>query len=512
MKPSPPLLEPWDAPNRALAALVHPPDWVNPAPAGRYNLVVIGAGTAGLVAAAGAAGLGARVALVERHLLGGDCLNYGCVPSKALLRSARAAADARRAAEFGLAGPAPAADFPRVMERLRRLRAAIAPHDSAARFRELGVDVFLGEARFADAETVEVAGARLRFARAVIATGARARVPDIPGLAAAQPLTNETVFNLTELPARLAVVGGGPVGCELAQAFQRLGAQVTLLHNKGHVLDREDADAAAVVQAALVRDGVAFVPDARIGRVTVEAGGKTLHYTCPAGPGRVSVDALLVAAGRAPNVAGLNLEGAGVAFDPRAGVRVDDFLRTTNPRIYACGDVCLRWKFTHAADCAARLVIQNALFALGPFGRRRFGSLLVPWATYTDPELAHVGLSAREAAARGVALDTYTVPFSAVDRAVTDGETEGFARVHTARGGDRILGATIVGREAGELISEITLAMNAGVGLRRIAATIHPYPTRAEALRKLGDQCNRTRLTPRAKALLAALARWRRGG
>lgn len=513
MNPAPPRLEPWDTHNRALAALVHPPDWQNPAPAGRYNLVVIGAGTAGLVTAAGAAGLGARVALVERHLLGGDCLNVGCVPSKALLRSARAAADARRGGEFGLAGPAATADFPRVMERLRRLRAAIAPHDSAARFRELGVDVFLGAARFADTETIEVAGARLRFARAVIATGARALVPDIPGLAAAQPLTNETVFNLTELPARLAVVGGGPIGCELAQAFQRLGAQVTLLHNKAHLLDREDADAAAVVQAALVRDGVALVLNARLERVVVvEAGGKILHYAGPAGPGHVTADAILVAAGRAPNVAGLNLEGVGVAFDPHAGVQVDDFLRTTNPRLYACGDVCLRWKFTHAADFAARLVIQNALFALGPFGRRRVSSLVVPWATYTDPELAHVGLSAREAAARGVAVDTYTVPFTAVDRAITDGETEGFARIHTARGTDRIRGATIVGREAGEMISEITLAMNAGVGLGRIAASIHPYPTRAEALRKLGDQYNRTRLTPRAQALLAALARWRRGG
>jgi pyruvate/2-oxoglutarate dehydrogenase complex dihydrolipoamide dehydrogenase (E3) component len=512
MSDSLPPLAPWDEHNRALAGLVHPPDWVNPTPAGRYNLVVLGGGTAGLVTAAGAAGLGAKVALVERHLLGGDCLNVGCVPSKTLLRSARAAADVRDADAFGVRVPPGAAvDFPAVMERLRRLRAAIAPNDSAARFRGLGVDVFLGTGRFVDGETLEVAGARLKFHRAVIATGARAALPDVPGLAAAAPLTNESVFNLTALPARLAVLGGGPIGCELAQAFARLGAQVTLLHNKPHVLDREDADAAALVQAALVHDGVRLVLEAQATRVTADAAARTVHFTAGGAAGTATADALLVAAGRAPNVAGLGLEQAGVAFDPRAGVRVDDFLRTTNPRIYACGDVCLAWKFTHAADFAARIVIQNALFALGPLGRRRLSALTMPWCTYTEPEVARVGLSAAEARARGIEAVTYTQPFAHVDRAITDGATEGFVKLLVRRGSGQILGATIAGPHAGDLISEVAVAMAGGVTLGRLAGVIHPYPTLAEALRKCGDQHNRTRLTPAVKRLFAVWLKWRRG-
>lgn len=506
-----PAVSPLDDANRALLAEVHPADWRNPKPRDRYDLVVIGAGTAGLVTAAGAAGLGARVALVERHLMGGDCLNVGCVPSKALLRSAHVAAAVRRAGEFGVRIPGgPAVDFADVMARLRRLRAGLAPHDGARRFTELGVDVFLGNAHFADAATVEVDGARLTFRRAVIATGARARLPDIPGLAAASPLTNETVFNLTALPPRLAVLGGGPIGCELAQAFRRLGAAVTLIHNKTHVLDREDADAAAVVQAALVRDGVQLLLGAQVERVESDGPVRLLQVRLGDRTETVLADALLVATGRAPNVAGLNLEGIGVAHDPASGVQVDDFLRTTHPRIYAAGDVCSRWKFTHAADAMARIVIQNALFALGPVGRRRVSSLRMTWCTYTEPELAHTGLTVAEAAAAGMAMDTYTQPFDRVDRALTDSETEGFVRIHTRRGTGEIVGATIVGHGAGDLISELSVAMAGKVGLGQLAGVIHPYPTRAEAIRKLGDQFNRTRLTPRAAALLRGLIRWRR--
>ncbi len=512
MRPAvPPSVTPLDDANRALLAEVHPAGWRNPAPRDRYDLVVIGAGTAGLVTAAGAAGLGARVALVERHLMGGDCLNVGCVPSKALLRSAHAAAAVHRAGEFGVRIPGgPEVDFAAVMDRLRRLRAGLAPHDGARRFTELGVDVFLGPARFADDATVEVEGTRLPFRRAVIATGARARLPDVPGLAAAAPLTNETVFNLTALPPRLAVLGGGPIGCELAQAFRRLGAAVTLIHNKTHVLDREDADAAAVVQAALVRDGVRLLLGAQVERVGSDGPVRLLQVRLGDRTETVLADALLVATGRAPNVAGLNLEGIGVAHDPASGVQVDDFLRTTQPRIYAAGDVCSRWKFTHAADAMARIVIQNALFALGPVGRRRVSSLRMAWCTYTEPELAHTGLTVAEAADAGMAVDTYTQPFDRVDRALTDSETEGFVRVHTRRGTGEIVGATIVGHGAGDLISELSVAMAGKVGLGRLAGVIHPYPTRAEAIRKLGDQFNRTRLTPRTAALLRGLIRWRR--
>jgi len=504
-------VSPPDAHNRALLGLVHPPDWVNPTPRDGYDLVVIGAGTAGLVTAAGAAGLGARVALVERHLMGGDCLNVGCVPSKALLRSAHAAAEIARAADFGVNLVCGASvDFPSVMERLRRLRAGIAPHDSAARFKGLGVDVFLGDARFADADHVEVAGARLRFRRAVIASGARAVIPAIPGLAAAMPLTNETVFNLTELPRRLAVLGGGPIGCELAQAFRRLGSEVTLVHNKPHLLDREDPDAAAVVQAALAREGVELLLGATVDHVETATASRRLHVVTPERRRTVEADAVLVAAGRAPNVDGLNLDGVGVRFDPREGVHTDDFLRTTHPRIFACGDVCLRWKFTHAADFAARIVIQNALFALGPFGRRRVSALNMAWCTYTDPELAHTGLTLAEAAAAGIALDTYTQPFAQVDRAITESDTDGFARIHTRRGTGEIVGANIVGRGAGDLISEVSVAMAGGVSLGALASVIHPYPTRAESIRRLGDQFNRTRLTPRAAGLLKILMKLKR--
>ncbi len=498
--------EPADRFNVALRELVQPSAWKNPTPADCYDLVVIGAGTAGLVAAAGAAGLGARVAIVERHRMGGDCLNTGCVPSKTLLRSAQAAAELRRAAELGIHMPCGGiVDFPAVMERVRKVRANIAPNDSAQRFAGLGVDVFLGAAAFADGRHVEVNGSRLRFRKAVIATGARTVTPPIPGLAEAGPLTNETVFNLTEQPGRLAIIGGGPVGCELAQAFQRLGSQVTLIHKNPRVLEREDADASEVVQNALHRDGVRLSLGAEVVSVSQADGVKRLRLRTAGAEETIEADAILVATGRTPNVASLNLEAAGVAWDSRDGVRVDDFLRTANPRIYACGDVAMRWKFTHAADFAARIVIQNALFAIGPLGRRRLSTLNMAWCTYTEPELAHTGLTLAEAAKRGIELDTFTQPFESVDRATTESESEGFVRIHVRRGSDKIIGATVVGKGAGDLISEISTAMAGKIGLGRITSIIHPYPTRAEAIRKLGDQFNRRRLTPGTAKMLKLL-------
>lgn len=498
---------PMDAHNQTLLANVHPSDWKNPTPAPRYNLVVIGAGTAGLVTAAGAGGLGAKVALVERHLMGGDCLNVGCVPSKCLLRSARAAADARDSERFGVrVPPGVEVDFPAVMERLRRLRAGISKHDSAKRFTELGVDVFIGAASFSGPDTIEVGGQTLRFKRAVIASGARAVQPQIPGLTDAGYLTNETVFNLTELPRRLAVIGGGPIGCELAQALQRLGSQVTLLHKHAHLLDREDTEAAAIVQSAFVREKIQLVLNAKLTRVEKRDGAKVIFYEANGKSEFVTVDEILAGAGRAPNVEGLNLEAVGVHYDRRDGVQVNDQLQTTNPRIYAAGDVCLKWKFTHAADFAARIVIQNALF----FGRKKLNALTMPWATYTDPEIAHVGLYERDAQERGLELDTYVKKFKQVDRAIAEGEEEGFVKIHTLRGTDKILGATIVARHAGEMISEISVAMAAGMGLGRLAFVIHPYPTQAEAIRHCGDAYNRTRLTPTVKKLFQRWLAWTR--
>lgn len=500
---------PLDQHNRVLLSNVHPSDWTNPKPASCYNLVVVGAGTAGLVAAAGAAGLGAKVALVERELLGGDCLNVGCVPSKALLRAARAAADVRNAGMFGVRiDGVPSVDFAAVMERMRALRAQLSPHDSATRFRELGVDVFLGEGRFSGPDSLEVAGSTLRFARACIATGARAAVPPIPGLAEAGFLTNETVFSLTELPPRIAMLGGGPIGCELAQAFARFGSRVHLVEMAPQILAREDSDAAERVQRVLVSDGVRLVLGARLAEVRRSLGGKVLILDDKGTRSELEVDEILVGVGRRPNVESLGLDAAGVEYDIRGGVKVDDRLRTTQPRIYAAGDVASAYKFTHMADALARIVIQNALF----FGRARASKLIVPWCTYTDPEIAHVGIYPREAEEHGVALDTFTVGLDEIDRAVLDGEAEGMLKVHVARGTDRILGATLVARHAGESISEITLAMKAGVGLRQIAGTIHPYPTQAEAIKRAGDQCQRARLTPRVKRLMTAFLTWRRGG
>lgn len=504
-------LAPWDEHNQQLAANVHPAGWVNPTPAGRYNLVVIGAGTAGLVTAAGAAGLGAKVALIERHLMGGDCLNVGCVPSKALIRSARAAKDARNGERFGVkVNGSVEVDFAAVMRRVREIRARISPADSAQRFRELGVDLFIGEGRFMDANTVAVGETRLSFAKAVIATGARAMALEIPGLTEAGYLTNENVFNLTELPRRLAVIGGGPIGCELAQAFALLGSEVTLLHNKSHLLDREDQDAASIVQAEMQRDGVKLRLNANSKQVTRAASSKTLRFETDGKLDSIEADEILVGAGRAPNVSGLNLEGVGVRFDERQGIEVDDFLQTTRPNIFAAGDVCLRWKFTHAADFAARIVIQNALFSVGGLGRKRLSSLTMPWCTYTDPEIAQVGLSHREAEARGLTVDTWTQKFEHVDRAITDGEEPGLVKILTDRGKGRILGATIVARHAGEMISELSTAMAGGVTLGKLAGVIHPYPTQAEAIRKCGDQFNKTRLTPTVKKLFGKWLKWRR--
>jgi pyruvate/2-oxoglutarate dehydrogenase complex dihydrolipoamide dehydrogenase (E3) component len=500
------LVAPADSHNARLISYLHPPEWRNPKPAPRYNLVVIGAGTAGLVTAAGAAGLGAKVALVEKHLLGGDCLNVGCVPSKAIIRSSRAAFDVNQAGEFGVRTSSRAdVDFPAVMERMRKLRADLSPHDSVERFAKLGVDVFLGEAQFSGSDTVQVGGQTLRFKRAVIATGARAVQPPIPGLAEAGCLTNETVFSLTECPSRLAVIGGGPIGCELAQAFQRLGAQVSLLHKNGHLLDREDRDAAALVQTAFLRDGVDLRLNAQISRIERCGDEKTVCYEAQGKRQTIVVDEILVGAGRTPNIEGLNLETAGVQYDGR-GVHVNDCLQTTNPRIHAVGDVCLAWKFTHAADSSARLVIQNALF----LGRKKISALTMPWCTYTDPEIAHVGLYENEARERGLAVDTYVREFQEVDRAVLDGEQAGFVKIHVRKGRDEILGATVVARHAGEMISEISVAMASGMGLGKLAAVIHPYPTQAEAIRQCGDAYNRTRLTPTVRKWMSRWLEWQR--
>jgi pyruvate/2-oxoglutarate dehydrogenase complex dihydrolipoamide dehydrogenase (E3) component len=502
------LLTPRDEHNQALENNVHPSDWVNPDPAGRYNLVVIGGGTAGLVTAAGAAGLGAKVALVERQLMGGDCLNVGCVPSKSIIRSARAAADVRSAEKFGIkVAGGYEVDFGAVMERMRQIRAGISVNDSARRFsEELGVDVFIGQGTFTGPGAVEVDGQVLSFKKAVIATGARAFELPVPGLAETGYLTNETVFNLTERPARLAVIGSGPLGCELAQTFQRLGSQVYLLEVGPQILPREDRDAARMVETSMVRDGVELVLSCNIQNVDTNPDGKAITFQCDELERVIKVDEILVAVGRVPNIDGLGLDKVGVTADERQGVKVDEYLRTSNLHIYAAGDICSPYKFTHMADALARIVIQNALF----WGRKRSSALTIPWCTYTDPEIAHVGMYEGDATAKGIEVNTITVPMAEVDRAIAEGETEGMVRIHLKKGTDKILGATIVARHAGEMISEISVAMAAKMGLGSLASVIHPYPTQAEAIRKAGDAYNRTKLTPTVKRLFEAILKWQR--
>ena len=506
-------LLPPDEHNTRLVDNVHPADWTNPKPAERYNLVVIGAGTAGLVTAAGAAGLGAKVALIERHLMGGDCLNVGCVPSKCLISAAKAAHMARGGADkYGvrIADGSTEIDFGAVMERMRSLRAGISRHDSVKRFADLGIDVFLGAAEFTDSNTITVhadeGDIALPFKKAVIATGARAAAPPIPGLDEVDYLTNENLFSLTELPRRLGVVGAGPIGVEMAQSFARFGSEVYQVEAEHGVLPREDPDAAQVIYDAIKADGVNLLCCGRELKFSrSESGAIRMQVDSHDNQYDHEVDQLLISVGRAPNVDGLGLEKVGVDYHNK-GVTVDDRLRTTNPNIFAAGDVAMKYQFTHAADFAARIVIQNSLF----LGRKKLSALTMPWCTYTEPEIAHVGLYPKEAEDQGIEIDTYRVDMSDVDRAVTDGETEGFVKVHTKKGKGTIVGATIVASHAGDLISEISTAMAAKMGLGGLANVIHPYPTQAEAIRKAGDAYNRTRLTPTVKRLMEKWLGWTR--
>jgi pyruvate/2-oxoglutarate dehydrogenase complex dihydrolipoamide dehydrogenase (E3) component/uncharacterized membrane protein YdjX (TVP38/TMEM64 family) len=496
-----------DPHDKRLIENCHAPGRLNPTPAGKYNLVVIGGGTAGLVSAAGAAGLGAKVALIERNLMGGDCLNVGCVPSKGVIRAARAAHDARTGAEFGIKLTSePDIGFAAAMERMRRLRAGISHHDSVHRFTKLGVDVFIGKGRFVGPRAIEVDGTRLEFDRAVIATGARAKEPPIPGLREIGFYTNETIFTLTELPRRLAVIGAGPIGCELAQTFQRFGGEVTLMTDGAEILPKEDRDAAAILRKQMEKDGVRILTGAKIQRMETKDNAKKLSLlTVSDQRFEIECDAILVAVGRTPNLENLGLDEAGIRYSMR-GVDVDERLRTSNSRVFAAGDICSRYQFTHAADAMARIVIANALF----LARRKVTDLVIPWCTYTDPEIAHVGHYEKDAKAAGYEVTTLTQSLSEIDRAILDGETDGFGRVHYDKKTGKILGGTIVARHAGEMIGELTLAMVAKQSVGVLSSTIHSYPTQAEVLRKIGDAYMRTKLTPAVKKIFEQWLAWRR--
>ena len=495
MLQSPPL------PDAERALNGRPPGWRNPQPREPYHLLVIGAGPTGLVAARAAAALGARVALIEKHLLGGVSLNYGCVPSQALIRTSRLYAEMRNAEVYGARSPQDIeVDFPLAMERMRRIRARAGSVDSAQRVAAAGIDLFFGTARFVGVDTVDVDGLRLRFKKALVATGSRSLLPTIPGLDEAGYLTNETLFDLTALPKSLLVIGGGPFGCQVAQAMCRFGCRTIITHAEPLFLPKEERDAAQLLAEALARDGVEIHLNTKAVNVRVEGGKKIVETLNDGNVATIAVDEILTGIGRLPALSGLNLEAAGVVYDAVEGIVVDDFLRTSNRRIFAAGDVCLEHQFTDAAKASAHIVVRNALC----FGRERLSALMIPWCTYTDPEIAHVGHYVRQARERGIPVKTYTVPMHDVVRAIADGEENGFVKVHVRDGSDKILGATVVARHAGEMINDLSLAIVAGIGLGTIARVIHAYPTQAEGIKKAAMANARTR----APRWMTWLRRW----
>lgn len=477
----------------------------NPDPRGPYDLLIIGAGAAGLIAAQAAVREGAHVALIERNLLGGSCLNNGCIPSKAIIRTSRLYREMRNAEHFGGRVPGGiAVDFPAVMERVRRIRARLSERDSAARLAAMGIDVHFGEARFAGRDSVTVGGNVLRFKKALVATGARPVRPPIPGLEEAGYLTYENVFDLTECPRRLLVIGGGPVGCELSQAFARLGSRVTLVQEDPMFLGHEERDAAQLLSDALARDGIEIHLDTQTTRVRMEGHDRVADLVSADTKRTVAVDQILVGVGTAPNVQGLALEAAGVVYDDVRGIPVDDFLRTTNPRIFAAGDVCGANKFPHIESAAGRIVVANALF----LGRQRLSAEAIPWCTFTDPEIAHVGMYVTEARQKNIPVKTFTILMHEVDRAITDGEEEGFVKVHVQEGTGKILGGTVVASHAGDLINEISLAMSAGLDLRTLARVNQPYPTQSQAIKLAAGAYVASRRTPFQTWLMTKWLRW----
>ena len=473
-------IAPFDAPNRKTIAQGHPPDWQPPHPKDVYELVVIGAGPAGLMASLVAASAGHTVAMVERNLTGGTCVNFGCTPSKSLLRAARAVFHAREGEKFGYRlNDAPRVDFAAVMTRVREMRAFSGSLDAVSVAAGAGIDVFLGDARFVGPDAVEVNGQRLRFEKALIASGSGPAVPDVPGLSAADYLTNETVFELTTLPRRLVCLGGGAVNCELAQAFRRLGSEVDLVDSAERLLSVEALAASEVLAKRLAAEGVRL----HLGVKATKVDGVQKRLTLSDGT-ELAYDALLVAAGRKVNVNGMGLETAGVKFSAY-GVEADDHLRTANHAVYAAGDVARPEKYTHAAFAMAKLVVANALGG----AKERVSDLVIPRCTYTDPEVAQVGITPQEAAERGIAIDTHRLELTKVERAMIDGEADGFIALYTYNG--VIVGATFVSAHAGESLPLLTLVVMQKMAPADLAAVIHCYPTQVEAIQRVAAQAGK---------------------
>ena len=478
---------------------------------GIYNVVVIGAGTAGLVTAAGTAGLGGRVALIERHKMGGDCLNFGCVPSKALISSARLIDRINRAEEWGLRKTEPQFDFNEVLTRMRARRAQIAPNDSQERLESLGVDVFRGQAKFRSANEVEVDGAILRAKTFVIAAGSRAAIPKVEGIESVPYFTNETIFDeLNVKPASMIVLGGGPIGCELGQTFGRLGVQVTIMQRGSRLLPREDRDVTEFLEKRLKDENISVMTNSEVrsvARADKKIDIKIAQRTSgePARETNIVADTLLICIGRQPNIDNLGLDSIGVEADKR-GVKVNSYLQTSQPHIYAAGDIVGPFLFTHMADAHARVVVRNILVPF-QFLRQKIDYAVVPWCTYVDPEIATVGLNETAAREKNIEYDLIVQKLAEVDRAVVESEESGFAKILVAKGTDKVLGATLVCESAGDLLHEFVLAMKCRVGLGTISSTIHVYPTLAELARKIGDKYNKTRLTPTARKVFGWLYR-----
>jgi pyruvate/2-oxoglutarate dehydrogenase complex dihydrolipoamide dehydrogenase (E3) component/membrane protein DedA with SNARE-associated domain len=473
------------------------------------NMLVIGAGSAGLVSALIAATVRARVSLVERHRMGGDCLNTGCVPSKAIIRSGRIAEYLRRAGEFGLAPVDVDVDFPAVMERVQGVIKRIEPHDSVERFTDLGVNCISGNARLVSPWEVEIDGVRRSARNIVIASGARPFVPPIPGLDEQDYLTSENLWDLRELPARLLVMGGGPIGCELAQAFSRLGSQVTVVDMAAQIMPREDAEVAAHVASVFRGMGIDVLTGHRAVAFRNEDGVNIAEFDCEGERRELAFDRVLVAVGRKANSENLGLEALGIATNPNGTILVDDFLRTAVPTVYACGDVAGPYQFTHMASHQAWYTAVNALFG---FARKfRVDYSVVPFATFTDPEVARVGLNELEAREQHIDYEVTRYDIDDLDRAIADGEAHGFIKVLTVPGKDRILGATIVGYHAAELLAEYVLAMKHGIGLNKILGTIHVYPTLSESNKFVAGEWRKARKPERLLDWIEKLHSWRRG-
>jgi pyruvate/2-oxoglutarate dehydrogenase complex dihydrolipoamide dehydrogenase (E3) component len=476
--------------NQKIREDIFPSKWNNPTTEKTYDLLIIGAGPGGMTAATVARSLNASVALVEKEHFGGECLSYGCIPSKALLRSSRLAGEMQHAKELGLEiGSEWKVNFSEVMQRVHRLQSVISPHDSAQHFKELGIDIFLGEGHFIGSNKLEVRGQAISFKKAIIITGTHPLLLNLPGLDEADYLTNQSIFNLTSLPPRLSVIGGGPIGCELAQAFLQLGSHVTLITHAEHLLPRDDRMASERLRNVFTDSGMKIFTNTQIQRVEKRGSEKIVYLDSNAEP--LVVDEMLVAIGRKPTVEGLDLAKAGVTYDQQKGISTNNFLQTSNPDIYAAGDVTSLYKFTHISKELSKMAVINALNG----NKEKSSSLIIPWCTFTEPEIAHIGLNEQEAKEQRISLETVMIEMATVDRAILDEETVGFVKLLVKEDSDEIVGGTIMAAHAADLISELSVAMNSEKGLIALSKAIHPFPVQAQVLRTAAETLIKKRQT-----------------